>query len=162
VGLLTEARARGVVLDPALGRGNFGYAVAREQAQRGLVPDTISSDVTAGSQTFSSLVECMAKFMAIGYSFSDVVAMTTGKAAAAIGRSAELGAIAVGREADITVLDLVRGDFTFVDATRSTFRGEYGIVPVQTVRAGELRSPGWGTHPWGWLPANADLEGSIG
>lgn len=158
--LLTEARARGVVLDPALGMGNFGYEVAREQAQRGLLPDTISSDVTAGGQTFHSLVECMAKFMAVGYSFADVVAMTTGKAAAAIGRGDDLGAIAVGREADLTVLDLVRGDFTFVDTVKNPFRGEYGIAPVQTVRAGELFSPGWGTHPWGWLPANADLEGS--
>jgi dihydroorotase len=139
--------------------GNFGYEVAREQAQRGMLPDTISSDVTAGGQTFHSLVECMAKFMAVGYPFRDVVAMTTGRAAAAVGRQDELGAIAVGREADLTVLDLVRGDFTFVDTVKTPFRGEYGIVPVQTVRGGELVSPGWGTHPWGWLPASADTGG---
>lgn len=151
--LLTEARARGVVLDPALGLGNFGYAAASEQAQRGLHPDTISSDLTAGGQSFHSLVECMAKFMAVGYSFSDVVAMTTGRAAAAIGRQDEIGAIAVGREADITVLDVVRGDFTFVDTTKASFSGEHGIVPVHTVRGGELIPPGWGPHPWGWLPA---------
>jgi dihydroorotase len=153
--LIEEARARGVVLDPAIGMGNFGYAVAREQADRGLMPDTISSDVTAMGQSFHSLVECMAKFMAVGYSFADVVAMTTGRAAAAIGRQDDLGAIAVGREADLTVLDLVRGDFTFPDTAKATFRGEHGIVPVHTVRAGELVPPVWGTHPWGWLPAEA-------
>ncbi len=153
--LLTEARARGVVLDPALGLGNFGYAIAAEQAQRGLHPDTISSDLTAGGQSFQSLVECMAKFMAIGYSLREVVAMTTGRAAAAIGKQDEIGALAVGREADITVLDLVRGDFGFVDTTKASFGGGYGIVPVATVRAGELVAPGWGPHPWGWLPADA-------
>jgi dihydroorotase len=153
--LLHEARARGVVLDPAVGMGNFGYAVAREQAERGLTPDTISSDVTARGQSFHSLVECMAKFMAVGYSFADVVAMTTGRAAAALGRQEDLGAIALGREADLTVLDLVRGDFTFTDTTKAAFRGEHGIVPVHTVRAGELVPPVWGTHPWGWLPAEA-------
>jgi dihydroorotase len=153
--LIDEARARGVVLDPAVGMGNFGYAVAREQAERGLMPDTISSDVTAMGQSFHSLVECMAKFMAVGYTFSDVVAMTTGRAAAAIGRQDDLGAIAVGREADLTVLDLVRGDFVFTDTTKATFTGEHGIVPVHTVRAGELVPPVWGTHPWGWLPAVA-------
>lgn len=153
--LIDEARARGVVLDPAVGMGNFGYVVAREQAERGLMPDTISSDVTAMGQSFHSLVECMAKFMAVGYTFSDVVAMTTGRAAAAIGRQDDLGAIAVGREADLTVLDLVRGDFVFTDTTKATFTGEHGIVPVHTVRAGELVPPVWGTHPWGWLPAVA-------
>lgn len=153
--LIDEARARGVVLDPAVGMGNFGYAVAREQAERGLMPDTISSDVTAMGQSFHSLVECMAKFMAVGYTFTDVVAMTTGRAAAAIGRQDDLGAVAVGREADLTVLDLVRGDFVFTDTTKATFTGEHGIVPVHTVRAGELVPPVWGTHPWGWLPAVA-------
>lgn len=153
--LLSEARARGVVLDPAVGMGNFGYAVAKEQAERGLLPDTISSDVTLGGQTFHSLVECMAKFMAVGYTFRDVVAMTTGRAAAAVGLQDEIGAIAVGRTADLTVLDLVRGDFTFLDTTKARFGGEHGIVPVHTVRAGELVAPGWGTHPWGFLPATA-------
>lgn len=153
--LVEEARARGVVLDSAVGMGNFGYVVARDLADRGVLPDTISSDVTAMGQSFHSLVECMAKFMAVGYSFADVVAMTTGRAAAAIGRQDDLGAIAVGREADLTVLDLVRGDFQFTDTTKATFTGEHGIVPVHTVRAGELVPPVWGTHPWGWLPAVA-------
>lgn len=153
--LLAEARARGVVLDPAVDMGNFCYAVAKEQAERGLVPDTISSDVTLGGQRFHSLVECMAKFMAVGYSFSDVVAMTTGRAAAAVGLQDEAGAIAVGRTADLTILDLVHGDFTFLDTTKARFGGAHGIVPVHTVRAGELVAPGWGTHPWGFLPADA-------
>ncbi|GIH26611.1 dihydroorotase [Acrocarpospora phusangensis] len=150
---LNEARERGVILDAALGRGNFGHRVAREQRQAGLAPDTISSDLTAAGQTFHSLLECMAKFMAVGYSLSDVVRMTTVNAARALGREHELGAIAVGREADLTVLDLVEGDYEFTDTLQETFHGGYGLAPVHTVRAGELVPPGWGTHPWGWLPA---------
>ena len=150
---LNEARANGVVLDPALGMGNFGYHVAREQAELGLVPDTISSDLTAMGKTFHSLVECMAKFMAVGYTLQDVVRTTTVNAARAIGREGDLGAIAVGREADVTILDVVPGRFTFVDTKREAFTGEYGIAPVHTIRAGELYAPDWGTHPWGWLPA---------
>lgn len=157
---LGEARERGVVLDSAVGMGNFGYEVASEQARRGMVPDTISSDLTAGGQSFHSLVECMAKFMAVGYSFADVVRMTTANAAKAIGRADDLGAIKVGREADITVLDLVRGDFTFRDTTKLWFGGEHGIVPVQTVKSGELVPPHWGPHAWGWLPAAAGTRGA--
>jgi dihydroorotase len=150
-----EARANGVVLDSALGRGNFGIEVARRQADLGLFPDTISSDLTAMGQTFHSLLECMAKFMSIGYPLADVVKATTANAARALGLQHEIGAIEVGRDADLSVIDVVEGDFTFTDTTGQEFRGGYGLVPVRTVKAGEEFSPGWGTHPWGWLPARA-------
>ena len=152
---VAEARANGVVLDSALGRGNFGIEVARRQADLGLFPDTISSDLTAMGQTFHSLLECMAKFMSIGYTLPDVIKATTANAAQALGLADEIGAIAVGRGADLSVIDVVEGDFTFTDTRGQAFRGGYGLVPVRTVRAGEEFSPGWGTHPWGWLPATA-------
>jgi len=152
---VAEARAAGVILDSALGRGNFGYEVASRQAQLGLFPDTISSDLTAMGQTFHSLLECMAKFMSIGYSLADVVKATTASAASALGLQHEIGAIAVGRDADLSVIDVVEGDFSFTDTTGKEFRGGYGLVPVRTLKAGEEFSPGWGTHPWGWLPASA-------
>ncbi len=156
---VAEARANGVVLDSALGRGNFGIEVARRQADLGLFPDTISSDLTAMGQTFHSLLECMAKFMSIGYTLADVVKATTASAARALGRQHELGAIEVGRDADLSIIDVVEGDFTFTDTTGKEFRGGYGLVPVRTVKAGEEFSPGWGTHPWGWLPASAPASG---
>ncbi len=152
---VAEARASGVILDSALGRGNFGYEVASRQAQLGLYPDTISSDLTAMGQAFHSLLECMAKFMAIGYGLADVVRMTTARPASVLGLDGEIGALAVGRDADITILDLVEGDFTFTDTTGLAFPGGYGLVPVHTLRAGQSYSPHWGTHPWGWLPARS-------
>lgn len=152
---VAEARANGVVLDSALGRGNFGIEVARRQADLGLFPDTISSDLTAMGQTFHSLLECMAKFMSIGYTLADVVRATTASAARALGLHDQIGAIAVGRDADLSVIDVVEGDFTFTDTRGQAFTGRYGLAPVRTVKAGAEFSPGWGTHPWGWLPANA-------
>ncbi len=152
---VAEARASGVVLDSALGRGNFGVEVARRQADAGLYPDTISSDLTALGQTFHSLLECMAKFMSVGYTLADVVRATTSSAAAALRLGDTVGALAVGRDADITILDVAEGDFVFTDTTGLQFRGGYGLAPVYTLKAGEGFSPGWGTHPWGWLPASA-------
>jgi dihydroorotase len=152
---VAEARANGVVLDSALGRGNFGIEIARRQADLDLYPDTISSDLTAMGQTFHSLLECMAKFMSIGYTLADVIKATTSSAAMALGLQDQLGAIAVGRDADLSIIDVAEGDFTFTDTTGQAFRGGFGLVPVHTLRAGEEFSPGWGTHPWGWLPASA-------
>ena len=115
-------------------------------------PDTISSDLTAAGQSVHSLMECMSKFMALGYSLADVVRMTTANAAKAIGMDDEIGSLAVGREADITILDANSGNYRFFDSIQREFTGSVGITPVHTVRAGELFAPGWGTHPWGWLP----------
>lgn len=153
--LLLAAREKGVVLDAALGMGNFGYSVARRQRDRGLAPDTVSSDVTGKGADFHSLVECMAKFIAVGYSLSDVVRMTTTAAARSVGLADSAGAIAVGRDADISVVDVVEGAYTFTDTSKERFSGDVGIAPVHTFYKGEMVPPRWGTHPWGWLPAAA-------
>lgn len=151
---LADARARGVILDPASGRTNFNVGVARALVDAGIGPDTISTDLTALSRVavVFSLVECMAKFMAIGYSFEDVVRMTTSAAARALGMEAEIGAIAVGREADLSIVDIVRGHWRFADTQGTAFTGEHALVPVQTVRRGDLVEPEWGPHRQGWLP----------
>ncbi len=153
---VTEARARGVTLDSALGRGNFGIEVARIQADMGLAPDTTSSDVTLGGRTRGvGLLDSMSKLMAVGYTLSEVVSMASDKAAKAIGRADTLGALAVGREADISIFDVATGRWKFTDTKEVPFTGEKALVPVQTVRAGELYSPDWGPYPWGWLPEDA-------
>jgi dihydroorotase len=155
---LKEAAARGVFFDPASGRNNFNADVCRRLADQGFHPDTISTDMsTPGRSTIVfSLVECMSKFLALGYSLERVIRMTTTNAARVLGMEDEIGALAVGREADITVLAVVGGRWEFVDAWNQIFEGERAIVPVQTIRAGELIAPDWGPHPWGWLPKSQD------
>ncbi len=151
-----EARDRGVTLDPALGRGNFGIYVAREQADMGLQPDTVSSDITLGGRTRGvGLLDSMSKFLSLGYSLPDVVRMASANAAKALGKQDELGALAVGREADITIFDVVSGNWKFYDTKEVPFTGDKALIPVQTFRAGEMFSPDWGPYPWGWLPEEA-------
>jgi dihydroorotase len=154
---LLEARARGVVLDPALGAGNFGFDLARQQADIGLIPDTVSSDLTAGGRTrvVYSLMECMGRFMAAGYTVEDMIRMSTANAAKALKLDDQIGALAVGREADVTILEVNNGRWKFVDTLGKEFTGEKALTPVLTIRAGEAYEPEWGPHPWGWLPEEA-------
>jgi dihydroorotase len=151
-----EARANGVVIDSALGRGNFGIEVARRQAELGMRPDTTSSDLTGGGRSRGvGLLDSMAKFMSLGYSLSDVVRMTTVNAAKGIGLANQAGALVVGRDADVSIFDVVEGKWKFTDTLNQPFTGDKALVPVQTLRAGELYSPDWGPYPWGWLPEEA-------
>ncbi len=50
------------------------------------------------------------------------------------------------------MFDVAEGEFVFTDTKKETFTGGWGIAPVQTVQAGDVFAPRWGTHPWGWLP----------
>jgi len=153
---LEEARANGVVIDSALGRGSLSIEVARRQRELGVRPDTTSSDLTAGGRKLGvGLLDSMAKFMSIGYSLADVVRMTTVNAARGIGLGDQLGAIAVGREADLSIFDVVDGKWKFTDTVNQVFMGTQALMPVQTIRHGELFSPEWGPYPWGWLPEEA-------
>ena len=77
-----------------------------------------------------------------------------------LGRSAELGAIAPGRIADLSILRLETGRFRFRDSDGETLIGEQALRPVLTIRAGEPIAPDWGPHPWGWLPERVEAESS--
>jgi dihydroorotase len=81
--------------------------------------------------------------------------MTTSNAAKALHLDDRIGAIKLGYDADLTLLDDVTGKWRFVDTSGGAFTGEHALVPVQTVRAGDLIAPEWGPHPWGWLPEEA-------
>jgi dihydroorotase len=96
----------------------------------------------------------MSKFLALGYTLDQVIRMTTANPARVLGMEDEIGSLAAGRVADITVLEVVEGAWEFVDAWGYSFRGERAILPIQTIRAGELIAPDWGPHPWGWLPTS--------
>lgn len=152
-----DAKSRGVILDSAHGRTNLSFAVARRLIDQGLVPDVISSDMTLGGRLriVHSLLECASKFMALGLGIGQVISMVTANPARALGLSETLGAIAPGREADLTILDVVEGDWEFADSFGATLRAEKALVPVATVRAGEVITPDWGPHPRGWLPTRS-------
>ncbi|NQW18032.1 MAG: amidohydrolase/deacetylase family metallohydrolase [Chloroflexi bacterium] len=152
-----EAKERGVIFDVGVGRANFSFDSAKAIMDQGITPHTISSDVTAAGRYSLAfgLIESMNKFLTLGFSVEDVTRMTTTNSATSLGESGNLGALAVGREADISVLDTVQGSFIHHDAAGGSNTGDRAIVPVFTVRAGEVQPLDPGPHPWGWAPESA-------
>ena len=149
-----ELAARGVWLDTAHGRMNFGFNVGRRVLDQGLTPHCISTDLTipGRANTVHSMVEIMARFLGLGFTLEQVIAMSTVNPARAIGEADRLGSLAVGRQADISVLEVRDGRWVVYDTLRDTMKIDKTVVPVLTVKRGRVFEPEWGPHPWGWEP----------
>jgi dihydroorotase len=133
-----EARARGVRFDVGHGAGSFTWPVAEAALADGFRPDTISSDLhrfnVAGP--VHDLATTLSKFLLLGLSLGEVVAMATSAPAAALERSGTLGSLAVGAEADVTILRLEEGRFELTDSAGTMRQARQRLVPVSVVRGG--------------------------
>ena len=152
-----EAADRGVWLDTAHGRMNFAFDVGRRIIDQGLLPHCISTDLTVPGRvnTVHSMTEMMTRFLGLGFSFEQVVTMCTANPAKAIGEGARLGSLAVGRQADISVLDIREGDWVVYDILGASLPVTKAVVPALTVKRGVVFEPDWGPRPWGWEPDSA-------
>jgi len=149
-----EAQKRGVFLDTAHGRLNFSFDVARRALEAGLIPDSISTDITLPGRltTVYSMTEMMTRFLAFGFSVDEVIRMTTISPARALRMEEKLGTLSVGRIADISVLELVNGDWEVSDPLGNKLAVDKAFSPVITFKSGTMFTPDWGPHEWGWLP----------
>ena len=149
-----EARDRGVWLDTAHGRGNFSFDVGQRILDQGLMPHCISTDLTlpGRQRTVHSMTEMMTRFLAMGFTMDQVVTMSTLNPAKAIGEDGRLGSLQVGKQADISVLRIEEGDWLLYDVLGDSRRHDKAVVPVVTVKKGEVFEAGWGPRPWGWAP----------
>ena len=84
-----------------------------------------------------------------------VVTMCTLNPAKAIGEDHRLGTLGVGRQADISVLGMEEGDWLLHDVVGGSRRVEQAVVPILTIKKGQVFEAGWGPRPWGWEPDQA-------
>ena len=149
-----EARDRGVWLDTAHGRGNFSFDVGQRILDQGLMPHCISTDLTlpGRQRTVHSMTEMMTRFLAMGFTMDQVVTMSTLNPARAIGEDGRLGSLQTGKQADISVVRIEEGDWLLYDVLGDSRRHDKAVVPVVTVKKGEVFEAGWGPRPWGWEP----------
>jgi predicted amidohydrolase len=85
--------------------------------------------------------------------------MSTTNPAQAIGQAHRLGSLVVGRQADISVLHINAGDWLVYDVLGASLRVKQAVVPILTVKRGQVFMPDWGPRPWGWEPDRALAEG---
>jgi dihydroorotase len=140
---LIEAAAHGLLLDIGFGI-NFSYATARRMIEAGVLPHIISSDVHGlfpvmhdDSALDYSLAGAFARLVALGMPFADALAAVTINPARVLGEEAEIGTLAVGSRADITVLEERLEDLPMRDGQGELLVAEQCWIPRLVLRAGQ-------------------------
>jgi dihydroorotase len=139
-----EAVDRGVRLDVGHGWVSFSYEVAEKAIADGLLPTTISTDLhhyCVLGPVFD-LPTLMSKFLDLGLSLEQVIERTTTSAASSFQFEEEIGTLRDGAVADVAVLELVEGDFRFVDCHGNTRNANQKLRPVASVRDGAVHGTG--------------------
>ena len=160
-----DAVDRGVVLDMGHSGTDFRFREARRLLDQGYRPDTASTDLNVfnvGGPVFSYL-ENLTKLLALGIDVRDVVAIASTNAARVIGRADELGSLAPGRAAEISVLDLrTDGPFPVSDG-HEVVEAPAALAPHGCVRAGTwidaVAPPTYATagRTWSSMPDDIDF-----
>jgi dihydroorotase len=135
------ADLHGYSISPAsMERGSHVFAAANAgRFQAGMEPGAIAR---AGSDDPAfSLYYAMSEMLALGVPLQHVIAMVTANVARMMGAADTLGSVAVGREADIAVMDLQSGDFLMADACGAAMRSAQRLRPVFVLYRGKRIVP---------------------
>ena len=136
---LFKARERGIIFDLGHGAGSFWFRNAVPAMQNGFSPDSISTDLHTRNihGVVVDMLTTMNKILNIGMPLAEVIYRSTLTPAQEIGHP-ELGHLSVGAEADVAVLKMLTGEFSFVDCGKAKLSGDRKLECAMTLRAGEI------------------------
>jgi dihydroorotase len=141
---VAAARRRGVIFDLGNGgNGHLGWDVVERATRQGFWPDTLSTDWTANSRDNPGVVDfpnVMSKFIMLGMPLGQVIACATVNAARVFPAFDDRGTLNIGAPADVAIMELREGSFTFVDNYKGTRTGRQRLFPIATIFAGK-RTP---------------------
>lgn len=149
-GIVREALAKGLKVDVGHG-SHFSYRMARIALDAGIVPDTLGADMHGYNtavppppgtpelhsdtehmffgQVRFSLTSAMTAMLALGLPLTDVVRTVTCNVVDVFGLPKDLGTLAVGHPADVSVLHDERGRWALQDNEGTQITGERRLRP---------------------------------
>lgn len=133
-----RARDNGVRFDIGFGQGSFNWTVAEIAADAGFLPDTISTDLHAGTCEGPAydMPSVMTRLLRVGMGLPEIIQRSTIEPARAINWEDRIGTLGVGREADVTVLNVDQVDLELEDCQGQMRRITERIVASAVWRAG--------------------------
>jgi dihydroorotase len=134
-----DAQKRGVLFDVGHGGAGFWFSQAVPAFQQGLAPNTFGTDLHRFSMNagMKSILNVMSKYLNMGMPLNDAIARATWNAAKAV-KHEELGNLDEGAVADISLLNLLTGNFGFTDAGGNRMAGNKKLEAELTIRAGKI------------------------
>lgn len=134
-----DAQKKGVLFDLGHGGAGFWFDQAVPAVKQGFLPNTFGTDLHRFSMNsaMKDMSNVMSKFMAMGLTLEQVVAIATTAAAKAIGHP-ELGNMKAGNPADITLFRVREGHFGFMDSAGAGIDGTRKLEVEMTVRQGKV------------------------
>lgn len=149
------ARKRNVIFDLGHGAGSFWFRNAVPAWNQGFAPDVISTDLYLDNVAgpVINLIHVMSKYLSIGMTLEEVIFRTTKRPAEVIGHT-ELGDLRIDGCADIAVLKVQEGQFSYADSGHARMNGNKRLECIMTIRGGQivydpmaLAMPLWETAP---------------
>ena len=139
---LKDAKNRGVVIDVGMAKSHFNFDLARIGLEAGIIPDTLSTDITNDNYNgpaLFSLTVVMSKFLALGLSLDDIITKTTLAPAKILKEAHCRGSLTIGYPANITILEVCEGEFLFCDGIpENTLAAHRLLEPRMTIKNGEV------------------------
>jgi dihydroorotase len=134
-----QAAKRGIVFDIGHGSGSFSFETASKAIRDDFLPTTISTDLhTESLQTAHDLPTTMSKFLALDVPLDKVIELSTTNPAHILGLDNFIGTLKPGAEADITLVKLQEGLYTYHDVRGKSVVGNYRLLPQQVIKQGIL------------------------
>ncbi|HTU53478.1 MAG TPA: amidohydrolase/deacetylase family metallohydrolase [Acetobacteraceae bacterium] len=148
------ALERGVTVDVGHG-SHFSFEMARRVLAAGIRPYTLGADMHGYNVSVPSddeasrsanpffgvapfnLTHAMTELLALGMTLPEVIATATSNAARMLRLEDEIGSLAPGRVADVSVLELMQGRFRLADNSRESVVVSEMLRPVFALRAGK-------------------------
>jgi dihydroorotase len=136
---MLECRERGVLFDVGDGGPHLSLDIAEKCIQQNFLPDTIGTDLGGLSINgpVYDLVTELSKFLLLGLSLDQLIERVTLRPTRMFNFGVELGTLRPGTVADITILDVREGLFTFTDSTGRKRTGKQKLQSVAAIRAGK-------------------------
>ena len=149
------ALERGVTIDVGHG-SHFSFDMARRVMAAGIRPFTLGADMHGYNVRMPSdddasrsanpffgvapfnLTHAMTELLTLGVPLADVVATVTSNPARMLRMEDSLGSLQPGREADVSVLELLPGRFKLTDNSGETMVAPEMVRPVFALRGGTM------------------------
>lgn len=139
---IQKAKQRGIVIDAGFaGHVHTDFAVLKAAFQKGVFPDTISTDITKRSAYMRGgrygLTMCMSMCRTLGMPEEAILKAVTSSPAKAVGKT-DWGILRIGGVADLAVLEHTEETYDLTDQAGNRLQDSWGYRCLLTVADGQV------------------------